>query len=99
MSDGLVVPGAMDGMACFDLDGGRLALLRNHELKPGKSDKSAFAGGGKFDPALVYDFAQSGEPLGGGVTTLVYDTASGRVVSEHLSLRSEEHTSELQSLM
>src|SRR3546814_4258956 len=57
MSDGLIVPAAPDGMGCFDLGGNRVALVRNHELKPGAARKGAFAG------------------------------------------RSEEHTSELQSLM
>jgi uncharacterized protein len=33
MDDGLFVPGQPDGMGCFDLGGGRVALVRNHELK------------------------------------------------------------------
>lgn len=86
MSDGLVVPGAMDGMACFDVGNGKVALVRNHELKAGAESKGAFAGGGKADAGRIYDVGKSGQPLPGGTTTLVYDTVSGRVVSEHLSL-------------
>ena len=32
MSDGATVPDKADGMGCFDLGDGRLALVRNHEL-------------------------------------------------------------------
>src|SRR5687768_14769145 len=34
MDDGFVVPDMADGMGCFALDRYRLALVRNHELKP-----------------------------------------------------------------
>lgn len=87
MSDGLIVPGAMDGMGCFDLGGGKIALVRNHELLMDATvGRSAFAGGGTVDPGRVYDVSKSGTPLFGGTTTLVYDTASAHVISEHLSL-------------
>ncbi|ELR02655.1 hypothetical protein GMDG_08830 [Pseudogymnoascus destructans 20631-21] len=33
MDDGLLVPGQFDGMGCFALEGSRVALVRNHELK------------------------------------------------------------------
>jgi len=33
MDDGLFTPGQFDGMGCFPLDGSRVALVRNHELK------------------------------------------------------------------
>ncbi|WP_340677068.1 alkaline phosphatase PhoX [Paraglaciecola sp.] len=32
MSDSLAVPDRADGMSCFDLDNGRVILVRNHEL-------------------------------------------------------------------
>ncbi|OZA92578.1 MAG: phosphatase, partial [Erythrobacter sp. 34-65-8] len=35
MDDGGTVPDAADGMGCFDIGGGKLALVRNHELRPG----------------------------------------------------------------
>lgn len=86
MSDGLIVPAAPDGMGCFDLGGNRVALVRNHELKPGAERKGAFAGGTVKKGARVYAKGASGEPLPGGTTTIVYDMASGEVKSEHLSL-------------
>ena len=36
MDDGGTVPDAADGMGCFDLGNGKLALVRNHELRPGQ---------------------------------------------------------------
>ena len=41
MSDGGTVPDAADGMGCFDLGGGKLALVRNHELRPGQESGGA----------------------------------------------------------
>src|SRR5688572_25040674 len=35
MSDEFVVPDKFDGMGCIPLDRQRIALVRNHELKPG----------------------------------------------------------------
>lgn len=90
MSDGLIVPGKMDGMGCFDLGGGKVALVRNHELDP--DDFKIGPTGGKaallsrIDRAHVFDFGENGEALPGGATTLVYDLKSGKLVREHLSL-------------
>src|SRR5690606_39034725 len=64
MSDGFTVPDAADGMGCFDLGGGKIALVRNHELVPGKD------GGGVAGPAFD-TVARSLVPLPGGTTTLV----------------------------
>lgn len=86
MSDGLIVPGAMDGMGCFDLGSGRIALVRNHELGSQAARRGAFAQGGKAANIRVYDFDASGVPLPGGTTTVIYDLKSGRLDSEFLSL-------------
>src|SRR3546814_17482692 len=85
MSDGLIVPAAPDGMGCFDLGGNRVALVRNHELKPGAERKGAFAGG-TVKGAHVYAKGASGEPLPGGPPTIVYALASGEGKIEPLSL-------------
>lgn len=93
MDDGLFVPGQPDGMGCFDLGGGRVALVRNHELK-GSSGLHRNLGPGGFhqerigllDPAKGYDTYKDGRPLPGGTTTLVYDLGTRRTVSQHLSL-------------
>jgi uncharacterized protein len=89
MDDGFLVPSAADGMGSFDLGGGRVALVRNHELSvngqaggptQGRADLEA-----KIDRARAYG-SQSGLVHPGGTTTLVYDLNAQRLVSQHLSL-------------
>ncbi len=79
MSDGGTVPDRADGMGCFDLGNGRLALVRNHELQPQHDS------GGATGPA--YDtVARSLIPLPGGTTTLVLDARTLAVERQHRSL-------------
>lgn len=93
MDDGLLVPGQFDGMGCFALEGSRVALVRNHELRGRNANHRNWGPGGQ-DQALIgrlpvekaYDTYKDGRPLPGGTTTLVYDMATGEVVSQHLSL-------------
>lgn len=70
MADGVLTPGAPDGMAAFAGDDGLVHLIRNHELSAGPA----------FAPALAYDrFA------GGGTSTLALD-ADARLVRARASL-------------
>ena len=78
MSDGGTVPDAADGMGCFALPGGKLALVRNHELRPGKNS------GGASGAAFGRD--SSGAPLPGGTTTLVLNAATLEREREYRSL-------------
>jgi secreted PhoX family phosphatase len=71
MEGGARTPGLHDGMAAFAGDGGRVRLVRNHEV----------ASGPVFEPTRTYDPA-----AGGGTTTLEFDTGTGKVVSAHASL-------------
>ncbi len=84
MSDGHAVPDRADGMGCFALPGGRHALVRNHELSPNGIDQGALRGAA--GDLLAYDRLSDGRALPGGTTTIVIDDASGRAVSQHLSL-------------
>jgi secreted PhoX family phosphatase len=90
MSDGLVTPRKMDGMGCFRLSGGRVALVRNHELSGADMDFGAFGEGhrlaDKIDLARAYDRNEDGKVLPGGTTTLVYDVRRKRLESSYLSL-------------
>lgn len=93
MDDGLLVPGQFDGMGCFPLDGTRVAIVRNHELKPRSATHKNWGPGGynqqhvgRIDTARAYDTFKDGRPLPGGTTTVVYDTATGETISQHLSL-------------
>ncbi len=80
MSDGFTVPDAADGMGCFELPGGKLALVRNHELLPGRGDAGGVMG-------RAYDYlARSLVPLPGGTTTLVLDAKSLAVERQYRSL-------------
>ncbi len=79
MDDGFTVPDRADGMGCFDLGNGKLALVRNHELA------AQLDGGGVMGRA--YDtVARSLIPLPGGTTTIVLDAASLRVERQYRSL-------------
>ncbi len=79
MSDGYVVPGSFDGMACFPGPRGTLVLMRNHEntwiplTGPYRTGQSA--------PAEAFD------PLGqGAVTRVVVDARDLRVRESNLVL-------------
>ncbi|MEM7689333.1 MAG: alkaline phosphatase PhoX [Pseudomonadota bacterium] len=65
MDDGLTVPDSADGMGAFALPGGDIALVRNHELTPGKP------GGGELPAG--YARGPDGAVFPGGTTTLVLD--------------------------
>jgi len=93
MDDGLFVPGQPDGMACFPLEGSRVALVCNHELRGERPLHRNMGPGGlnrerinRLDANRAYDTYKDGVPLPGGCTTLVYDLAERRRVSQHLSL-------------
>jgi hypothetical protein len=93
MADGLLVPGQFDGMACFPLEGSRVALVRNHELNAKHRTHRNWGPGGfhqerlhRLDASRAYDTDKAGRPLPGGTTTVVYDLATGETVRQHLSL-------------
>jgi secreted PhoX family phosphatase len=90
MSDGFLVPGKADGMGCFDAGDGKVLLVRNHELSVTDFDYGPFGLGGrlagKLDKSLAYDIHDTGVPLGGGTTTILYDLKSRQTVRQHLSL-------------
>src|SRR5690606_8150146 len=96
MDDGLYVPGKTDGMACFPLDGSRVVLVRNHELWPSNIERGP-AGPelrmiDKIDRMKAYDLDLEGRPLPGGTTTIVYDLAARRRVTQHLRLTGADRT-------
>ena len=77
MADGLTVPDRADGMGCFDLGNGKLALVRNHELMPDNDP------GG--DIPMGYDRIE-GKVMPGGTTTIVLDAKTLEVEQEYRSL-------------
>ena len=91
MSDGLLEPGAHDGMAAFAVEGdpSRCLLVRNHELGA-TSPVSAFGAdlsrAQKIAREHVYDLSPAGKPFAGGTTTALVNMRSMRVERTHLSL-------------
>ncbi len=90
MSDGLLMPGSPDGTGAFPGPGGRVILVRNHELVTAQPTPGPFGARlerlGRVDPSRLYDVGTDGVPHAGGTTTLLYDPASGKVEASWLSL-------------
>lgn len=77
MDDGGTVPDRADGMGCFDLGNGEIALVRNHELQPKHDAGGPIAKGyGKREGAFVP----------GGTTTIVLDAKTLAVKRQFRSL-------------
>ena len=91
MDDGLLVPGLADGMGVFAGDGGKVLLVRNHEIGP-EHPMAAGAFGPKLerlwrlDPKFLFDAGYGKTPILGGTTTLVYDPQRRRIERQWLSL-------------
>jgi uncharacterized protein len=86
MSDGFAVPDRADGMDCIRLDADRMALVRNHELgahhqATGPYGETAPAGVAAYDSR-----SDTGQPLPGGTSTIVYNGRTGQVEAQYLSL-------------
>jgi secreted PhoX family phosphatase len=90
MNDGLLVPGAPDGMATFPGPDGKMILVRNHEMSADNVKQGAFGKRNKLlsgiDKGRFYDFGRGEQPSLGGTTTLVYNPRTGKVESQYLSL-------------
>lgn len=87
MSDGLLAPGNFDGMCAFAGRNGRTILVRNHELDTGTGafDKD-FSRLQQIDNAKLYESGKNNNPGTGGTSTLIYDTRSGKLEKQYLSL-------------
>ncbi|WP_395375966.1 alkaline phosphatase PhoX [Marinicella sp. W31] len=75
MNDGLSVPGALDGMACFNNPAGGMILVRNHEIA-----RYLFSNPKSPVPAMAYDT----EAAGG--TTTIWLNDQLEVTNQYLSL-------------
>ena len=96
MDDGLVVPDAADGMACFKGSGNNIILIRNHELghfpllgnsvwekNPFGKNQAAFM---KKNKDNFYDIKKNKTECFGCTTTIVYDVKNKKVKKQYLSL-------------
>ena len=78
MSDGFITPPIHDGMAAFDMGGGVLRLVRNHELGEGNDVPAGTCIG---DPATAWD-----RKAPGGTVTLEVDATTGELLGDWISL-------------
>ena len=90
MADGLVVPGAHDGMAAFEGENGRTILICNHELsaqsKHAGRYTDSYSGLSESMKARFYDRGKERSPGLGGTTTTIYNPTTGKTERQFLSL-------------
>lgn len=90
MDDGLLVPGDPDGMAAFAGPDGLTVLIRNHELSPDETHAGAFGEKNErleqLNTALLYDRGYNNTPALGGTTTIHFDTRTGEIKRQFMSL-------------
>jgi len=90
MADGLVVPGAHDGMAAFEGDDGRIVLICNHELSAESQYAGpytdSYSGLSEAMKARFYDRGKERSPGLGGTTTTLYNPATHKTERQFLSL-------------
>ena len=90
MDDGLMIPGAPDGMATFRGKGDRVIVVRNHELSPEKPEHGAFGAKNelldKVNANKFYDYGKKTVPALGGTSTFVYNPKTGSIEKQFLSL-------------
>lgn len=77
MDDGATVPDKADGMGCFDLGNGEIALVRNHELVP--TDDAGGPIGQGFG-------THNGKILPGGTTNVILDATTLKVKRQFRTL-------------
>lgn len=90
MDDGLLAAGDFDGMGCFAREDGLITLVRNHELTPLQSAKSAFGPNeerlDRIDRDRIHDWTANGHPHLGGTSHLVLDPESLEIRQHYMSL-------------
>ncbi|MEW6272198.1 MAG: alkaline phosphatase PhoX [Thermodesulfobacteriota bacterium] len=90
MGDGLRVPGAADGMGAFAGPDGKTIVVRNHELVIEQASLGPYGPAnellGKVPAGKLYDAGAAGVPAMGGTTTFVWDTRTGELAAQWLSL-------------
>ncbi len=90
MADGLLLPGAPDGMASFPSAGDKVIVIRNHELSANSPELGAF--GEKYEllktllPSDFYDYGKGKTPSLGATSTFIYNEQSGEIEKQYLSL-------------
>lgn len=94
MIDGLLVPGAHDGMAAFRGENGRVVLICNHEVGTTWNASGAFGDSYATIPEAIkkclYDRGGDRTPALGGTTTTIYNPVTQRTERQFMSLAGTE---------
>lgn len=91
MSDGLLVPGQPDGMACFPGDSAdEVVVICNHELEAAWTKMSPWGEGNRLlssaDRSKLFDDGKGAHPSIGGTTTILYNLREKKKARQFLSL-------------
>jgi secreted PhoX family phosphatase len=90
MDDGFATPDKFDGMGCHAIDANRVALVRNHELKPGDEELGPSAGLARLEQRLkngpAFGRGRDGRVLPGGTSTIIIDLRTLKRETQWLSL-------------
>ncbi|MEX2591275.1 MAG: alkaline phosphatase PhoX [Anditalea sp.] len=90
MDDGLLLPGASDGMGAFQGKKGRTIVVRNHEISHGSTEQGGFGPNNEMlssiKPDQFYDLGKSVQPALGGTSTFVYNEKTGEIEKQYMSL-------------
>jgi len=86
MNDGMTVPDRADGMGCFALDHDRVVLVRNHEIPAPKDSNNLLTQNQTEMASKVYDIDNSGHPLPGGTSNIVYNLKTQQVDYQCMTL-------------
>jgi secreted PhoX family phosphatase len=90
MNDGLITPGAYDGMGVFRHGDDKIILIRNHEISPGAHHLGPFGLNHELLSTVkkdkIYDYGKGDRTCVGGTSTMVYNELSKKVELEYLSL-------------
>ena len=90
MDDGLLLPGAADGMGAFKGKKNSTIVVRNHEIGPEALEQGGFGPQNEMLSSLkseqFYDFGKGVLPALGGTTTFVYNEKTGELERQFMSL-------------
>jgi|SRR5690554_128913 len=90
MADGLLLPGAADGMGAFQGKNGRTIVVRNHENGPESLEQGGFGLNNELLSKLksehFYDYGKGKLPALGGTSTFIYNENTGELEKQFMSL-------------
>jgi secreted PhoX family phosphatase len=90
MADGLLLAGAPDGMAAFELEDGKMAVVRNHELSSLQISVGPFGAENEklkeYTPEQLYEYGKGVAPALGGTSTFIFNEETMEIEKTWMSL-------------